>query len=124
MLVRFSEDHGIHRGDIGIVSFWSLGMIGVLVTPLARPKSTHHSEQNLHPLGVRPADVGDGVSRPIADAPALTAPSYRSPRSETWRTRARWLNATTTAAPSSAACSEAQTQIASHVDPTRKPPPT
>jgi hypothetical protein len=35
VLVRLSEDHGIHRGDIGIVSFWALGMVGVLVTLLA-----------------------------------------------------------------------------------------
>jgi hypothetical protein len=36
VLVRLSENHGIHRGDLGIVSFWVLGMVGVLVTLLAR----------------------------------------------------------------------------------------
>ena len=37
VLVRLAEDHGIHRGDIGIVAFWTLGMVGVLATVLARP---------------------------------------------------------------------------------------
>jgi hypothetical protein len=36
VLVALTESHGIHRGDVGIVSFWTLGMIGLLVSLLAR----------------------------------------------------------------------------------------
>lgn len=31
VLVTLSSEHGIHRGDVGIVSLWTLGMIGLLV---------------------------------------------------------------------------------------------
>jgi hypothetical protein len=39
VLVTLSETHGIHRGDVGIVSLWVLGMIGLLIAALARPAS-------------------------------------------------------------------------------------
>jgi hypothetical protein len=37
VLVTLTETHGIHRGDVGIVSFWTIGMIGLLIAVLARP---------------------------------------------------------------------------------------
>ena len=37
VLVTLSETHGIHRGDVGIVAFWALGMIGLLIAALSRP---------------------------------------------------------------------------------------
>jgi hypothetical protein len=37
VLVTLSENHGIHRGDVGIVAFWTLGMIGLLIAALSRP---------------------------------------------------------------------------------------
>ena len=37
VLVTLSETHGIHRGDVGIVAFWTLGMIGLLIAALSRP---------------------------------------------------------------------------------------
>ena len=37
VLVTLTETHGIHRGDVGIVSLWTLGMIGLLIAALARP---------------------------------------------------------------------------------------
>ncbi|WP_138734438.1 hypothetical protein [Modestobacter excelsi] len=39
VLVTLSETHGIHRGDVGIVAFWTIGMIGLLTAVLARPDS-------------------------------------------------------------------------------------
>ena len=36
VLVRLSEDHGIHRGDIGIVAFWTLGMFGLALSASRR----------------------------------------------------------------------------------------
>ncbi len=32
VVATVTEDHGIHRGDIGIVSVWGLGMIGLGLT--------------------------------------------------------------------------------------------
>jgi hypothetical protein len=34
VLVTLTEDHGIHRGDLGIVAFWTLGMIGLAIALL------------------------------------------------------------------------------------------
>jgi hypothetical protein len=31
VLVTLSATHGIHRGDLGVVAVWALGVIGVLV---------------------------------------------------------------------------------------------
>ena len=39
VLVTLSETHGIHRGDVGIVSFSAVGMIGLLIALLAPPRS-------------------------------------------------------------------------------------
>lgn len=30
VLLRLSATHGVHRGDVGIVALWALGVIGVL----------------------------------------------------------------------------------------------
>jgi hypothetical protein len=35
VLVTLSATHGIHRGDLGVVAVWALGVIGVLVGVLA-----------------------------------------------------------------------------------------
>jgi len=35
VLVTLTENHGIHRGDLGIVAFWTLGMIGLAIALLA-----------------------------------------------------------------------------------------
>ncbi|WP_222262173.1 hypothetical protein [Modestobacter marinus] len=32
VVAKVTENHGIHRGDIGIVSVWALGMIGLGLT--------------------------------------------------------------------------------------------
>ena len=37
VLFTLSATHGIHRGDVGIVAFWTLGMIGLLIAALSRP---------------------------------------------------------------------------------------
>ncbi|WP_138758789.1 hypothetical protein [Modestobacter altitudinis] len=39
VLVSLSEAHGIHRGDVGIVAFWTIGMIGLLIAASTRPPS-------------------------------------------------------------------------------------
>jgi hypothetical protein len=36
VVATVSENHGIHRGDIGIVSVWGLGMIGLGLTLTSR----------------------------------------------------------------------------------------
>lgn len=36
VVVSFSTNHGIHRGDVGIVVGWVLGMLGLLLTVLSR----------------------------------------------------------------------------------------
>jgi hypothetical protein len=36
VVATVSENHGIHRGDIGIVSVWGLGMIGLGITMSSR----------------------------------------------------------------------------------------
>jgi asparagine N-glycosylation enzyme membrane subunit Stt3 len=39
VLVRLSTTHGIHRGDLGIVSLWTLGMLSLLAVVIAgRPR--------------------------------------------------------------------------------------
>jgi hypothetical protein len=37
VLLKLTATHGIHRGDVGIVAAWGLGMIGVLVSTVSRP---------------------------------------------------------------------------------------
>ena len=39
VLVTFSETHGLHRGDVGIMAAWALGMIGLLTSLLAQRRS-------------------------------------------------------------------------------------
>ena len=39
VVATLTETHGIHRGDVGIVCLWTLGMIGLLIAALARPAS-------------------------------------------------------------------------------------
>jgi hypothetical protein len=39
VVMTLTGSHGIHRGDVGIVSFWTLGMIGLAVTAVSRPRS-------------------------------------------------------------------------------------
>ncbi|WP_369140367.1 hypothetical protein [Modestobacter versicolor] len=41
VVVSLSANHGIHRGDVGIVSFWVLGMIGLGIN-LATSGRRHH----------------------------------------------------------------------------------
>ena len=36
VLLTLSQTHGIHRGDVGIVSFWVLGMTGLGLTLASR----------------------------------------------------------------------------------------
>jgi hypothetical protein len=36
VLVTLTATHGIHRGDLGVVAVWALGVIGVLISTLAR----------------------------------------------------------------------------------------
>ena len=36
ILVSLSATHGIHRGDVGIVSMWALGMIGLSIVLFTR----------------------------------------------------------------------------------------
>ena len=38
VLVTLSMTHDIHRGDVGIVALWVLGVIGVLTCALSRPQ--------------------------------------------------------------------------------------
>jgi hypothetical protein len=39
VLVQLSTTHGIHRGDVGIVSLWTLGMLSLLAVVVAgRPR--------------------------------------------------------------------------------------
>ncbi|MFQ1003228.1 hypothetical protein [Modestobacter sp. SSW1-42] len=38
VLVTLSAGHGIHRGDVGIVAIWLLGVIGVLTCALSGPR--------------------------------------------------------------------------------------
>ena len=39
VLVAFSDSHGIHRGDVGIIVLWTLGMAGLLMVLFSeRPK--------------------------------------------------------------------------------------
>ncbi|CCH85951.1 protein of unknown function [Modestobacter italicus] len=45
VLVTLSETHGIHRGDVGIVAFWTLGMIGLLIAALSRPSRTRDADR-------------------------------------------------------------------------------
>jgi hypothetical protein len=44
VLVSLSESHGIHRGDVGIVSLWTLGMIGLLGAVLSRRTPRNREE--------------------------------------------------------------------------------
>jgi hypothetical protein len=34
VLLSLTATHGIHRGDVGVVAFWTLGMIGLLIVLL------------------------------------------------------------------------------------------
>ena len=45
VLVTLSESHGIHRGDVGIVAFWTLGMIGLLIAALSRPARARDADR-------------------------------------------------------------------------------
>jgi len=39
VVVELSTTHGIHRGDVGIVSLWTLGMLGLLAVVVSgRPR--------------------------------------------------------------------------------------
>jgi hypothetical protein len=35
VVVQVSENHGIHRGDVGILAFWAAGMVGLLLATCA-----------------------------------------------------------------------------------------
>jgi hypothetical protein len=39
VLVALSATHGIHRGDLGVVAAWLLGVIGVAVSVGSRPRA-------------------------------------------------------------------------------------
>ena len=39
VLLTLTATHGIHRGDVGIVAVWALGVIGVLVCALSGPRA-------------------------------------------------------------------------------------
>ncbi|QXG74634.1 hypothetical protein KUM42_12125 [Modestobacter sp. L9-4] len=41
VLVTLSATHGIHRGDLGVVAVWALGVIGVLVGVLSPRRGAH-----------------------------------------------------------------------------------
>jgi hypothetical protein len=41
VVVTLSEAHGIHRGDVGIVSFWVLGMIGLGINLASSQRRRH-----------------------------------------------------------------------------------
>ena len=45
VLVTLSGSHGIHRGDVGIMACWTLGMIGLLVAALSRPARTREADR-------------------------------------------------------------------------------
>jgi len=38
VVLALTATHGIHRGDVGIVAGWALGVIGVLTCALSRPR--------------------------------------------------------------------------------------
>jgi hypothetical protein len=39
VLVALSATHGIHRGDLGVVAGWLLGVIGVAASAGSRPRA-------------------------------------------------------------------------------------
>src|SRR4051812_43741404 len=54
VLLTLTATHGIHRGDVGIVSFWTLGMIGLSIALFARRR---------HPASSSKASVGAGAAQ-------------------------------------------------------------